>query len=288
MRRLTRWRFPGSEGYRDEVTVRHLLSHTAGLDDGLGYGGFPPGETPQTLEESLALTRDSTVGPPRPVTVAWRPGPAGAYSGAGYTVLQLLIEEVTGQPFADYMKEAVLQPLGMTTATFDPESKEDLSPAFDAGLRPQPHRRYTALAAVALHATARDLGKFVLAHTGDNPVLRPDTLKEMTTPQPATAGSWGLGLALFPSGVVGHDGGTGPAWGAMVRVNPASGNGMALVSSGGRGAVNRLGHDWLYWETGIVTFEARRQTAQARLVPACAAIVLGALFLVAWRSRARG
>ena len=119
VRHLTRWRSPGSEAHRDNVTVRHLLSHTAGLDDGLGYRGFLPGETIQTLEESLTLTRDSTVGAPQAVRVAREPGTRMAYSGGGYAILQLLVEEVTKRPFADYMNETVLQPLGMTTASFD-------------------------------------------------------------------------------------------------------------------------------------------------------------------------
>ncbi len=107
MRHLKRWRFPGSEAYRDKVTVRHLLSHTAGLDDGLGYGGFLSGEAIQTLEESLSLTKDSTAGQPRGVRVAREPGKYMSYSGGGYTILQLLIEEVTNRPFADFMKETV-------------------------------------------------------------------------------------------------------------------------------------------------------------------------------------
>ena len=74
-----------------------------------------------------------------------------------------------------------------------------------------------------------------------------------------------------------------PAWGAMMRVNPATGNGMVLMVSGGRGAVNQLGHDWVYWETGKVTFEARREIVYKRLVPASVAIILGAIALALWK-----
>ena len=152
MRYLKRWRFPGSEAHRDKVTVRHLLSHTAGLDDGLGYGGFLPGETVQTLEESLTLTKDSTVGEPRAVTVAREPGTGMAYSSGGYTVLQLLIEEVTNRSFADYMKEAVLQPLGMTKSSYDLDAiasegrAQDLATSYDKDMNPSPRRRYTGTA----------------------------------------------------------------------------------------------------------------------------------------------
>jgi len=291
MRYLTRWRFPGSDAYRDKVTIRHLLSHTAGLDDGLGYGGFLPGEPIQTLEESLTLTKDSMVGEPRAVRVAREPGEYMHYSGGGYTVLQLLIEEVTHRSFADYMKEAVLQPLGMTKASFDLDAiaaegrAQDIATSFDTGLKPHPLRRYTATAAVSLYATPKDLAQFVQAFTRENPVLRQEMLKQMMMRQP---GGWGLGHTLYVENdagghVVGHSGGSFPAWGAMVRVNPATGNGMVLTVSGGQGALNQLVHDWVYWETGKVTFEARRQIVQNRLVPASVAIVFGAIALVLWK-----
>jgi len=294
LRYLKRWRFPGSDAYRDKVTVRHLLSHTAGLDDGLGYGGFPPGEPIQTLEESLTLTKDSTVGSPRTVTIAREPGMGMAYSGGGYTILQLLIEEVTNRPFAEYMKETVLRPLGMTQANFDLDSiisegrAQDLAASYDAKLKTLPHRRYTAKAAVALWATPRDVAKFVQAFTRENPVLKRETLEQMMTPQPGTSASWGLGHTLYVENgaggyVTGHDGGTYPAWGAIARVNPATGNGVVLMVSGGQGALNRLGHDWIYWETGKVTSEARREIMYGRLAPAIAAIVLGAIALILWR-----
>lgn len=294
MRHLKRWRFPGSDARREKVTVRHLLSHTAGLDEGSGLGGFLPGEKMQTLEEALASTGGSTAGEPRPVTVASEPGTGMTYGNANYAVLQLLIEEVTHQSFADYMREAVLQPLGMTKARFDLDAiasedrEQDLAPNFDTGLNLQPRRRYTATAAVALYATAEDMAQFVRAFDGENPVLKRETLEQMMTPQPGTAGTWGLGLTLFTENdaggyVVGHDGGAYPAAGAMVRANPATGNGFVLMVSGSQGAANQLAHDWVYWETGKVTFEARRQTVYGRIASASVAIILGAVAITLWK-----
>jgi CubicO group peptidase (beta-lactamase class C family) len=291
MRHLKRWRFPGSEAYRDKVTIRHLLSHTAGIGDGFSASSFLPGEAIQTLEESLTRPKDE-----RPaVTVVREPGTAMSYSSsAGYTILQLLIEEVTNRPFADYMKEAVLQPLGMTKSSYDLDAivsegrAQDLATSYDRDLIPHPHLRHTALAAVSLRATPHDLAQLALAYTRENPVLRQETLKQMMAPQPGTGGAWGLGQTLYvenDSGayVVGHSGGSFPATGASVRVNPATGNGFVLMASGGRGATNQLAHDWVYWETGKVTFEARLQIVQNRLAPASVAIILGATALVLWR-----
>ncbi len=275
---LRRWKFPGSDARRNKVTVRHLLTHTSGLDDGLGYG-FLPGQPVPRLEAAL---RDA---------IAREPGETFVYSGSGYAVLELLIEEVTNRTFADYMKEAVLLPLGMTGSSFDVNTlpPKDLATSYDAELRSAPRRRYAAKAPVALYATPADLARFARAFVKDNPALDRKTLDQMLKPQPAT-GAWGLGHTLFAPNrkggyVVGHDGGTLPAWGAMVRVNPATGNGMVLVVSGGKGAVNQLGHDWVYWETGEHTAAGRRQRMYDRLRPASIAIALGAVAIVLMRSR---
>jgi hypothetical protein len=139
------------------------------------------------------------------------------------------------------------------------------------------------------------MGRLIEAYAREsNPVLRASTLREMLRPQPATAGTWGLGHEVFVANaagghVVGHSGGSPPAWGAMLRVNPATGNGMALLVSGGRGATNRLPHDWVWWETGHVTAESRLQVVQDRAVPAAVAIVIGwaaIVLLRSWRARA--
>ena len=71
--------------------------------------------------------------------------------------------------------------------------------------------------------------------------------------------------------------------GWWMRVNPATGDGIVMMSSGGRGAVNILVHDWVYWETGKVSFEARRQTIYNLLGPASVAIIVGAVVITLWQ-----
>jgi CubicO group peptidase (beta-lactamase class C family) len=289
--RLRRWRFPGSGAHGEQVSIRHLLSHTAGLDDGLGYVGFLPGQRVQTLEQSLLGAGDSTSGSPRPAVVARRPGDAMAYSGAGYTILELLVEELTHRPFHDYMDLAVLKPLGMVDSTFDPARIEEwrgaglVAPDYDRRLTPQPFRRYAIRAAVNLHATPRDLARFAMAFCADGRDLRRETLAQMTSPQPGTSGSWGLGLTLFVptrSGyVVGHDGGSVPATGAVLRIHPATGNALVLTLSGGRVPISRMGDDWTFWETGVLSAGAQREELYAWLRVAPWPLIVGALCLVA-------
>ncbi len=207
-------------------------------------------------------------------------------------MLQLLVEEVTGRPFADYMANEVLRPLGMSSASFDAEANsandraQRLADGINARLEPQPPRRYAAVASVALHATARDVARFAQAIAAGNSVLKPETVRQMLTAQPGTAGSWGLGHAIFVDDgagtrVVGHDGGTPPSWGASMRVNPANGNGFVLLASGGGTLVTTLADAWTYSETGVVTDAALRQALIDRIRPAVIAFVMGAAAIAA-------
>jgi CubicO group peptidase (beta-lactamase class C family) len=284
MRYLKRWQFPGSENYRDKVTVRHLLTHTAGLYDGARFGVVEPNEKMPTLEESMNAAA------PGELKIIAEPGTAFIYGNGNSAVLQMLIEDVTGKPFADYMKETVLQPLGMTESSFDAESvAQNIAPDFDSSLKVHPRRRYTATGAVALYATATDVARFARAFTGENPVLKRETIKQMLAPQNGTNGTWGLGQTLYVENgaggfIAGHDGGAIPAWGAAMRFNPATGNGFVMLVSGGSGAVNRLPHDWIYWETGKMIYQAKRQVFYDRMKGSgFAVLVLGSIVIVFWR-----
>lgn len=92
---LRRWRLSSTAHNNDLVTVRRLLSHTAGLTDGLGYCGFAPGDGLQPLPASLTSAADACPFIDGAVRMGERPG-TWRYSGGGYSLLQLMIEDVSG------------------------------------------------------------------------------------------------------------------------------------------------------------------------------------------------
>ena len=115
---LTRWHLPKSDFDNSKVTVRRLLSHTAGLTDGLGYAGFENTEDVQTLEASLTKAKDADPGSDGRTVVGIEPGMEWRYSGGGFTLLQLIIEEVSGQSFDAYMKTEIFEPLQMNSSFY--------------------------------------------------------------------------------------------------------------------------------------------------------------------------
>src|SRR5690606_33900362 len=79
-----------------------------------GYPGWSPTDELPTIEESLNGINN---GPGR-VEIIMDPGTMWKYSGGGFTILQLIIEEVTGEKFEDYMQTEILNPLGMTNSSY--------------------------------------------------------------------------------------------------------------------------------------------------------------------------
>jgi CubicO group peptidase (beta-lactamase class C family) len=263
---LTRWQLPPSEFENNGVTVRRLLSHTAGLTDGLGYSGFPPGVPVQPLEESLTKAADADEGISGEVRVGAEPGSGFNYSGGGYSLLQLLVEEVTGQSFASYMKEAVLLPLGMLQSSYSSEDvpSGELVQFYDADGSEALHYRYTSLAATSLYTSLADLELFFGMHLDGGPgqeigrgVLAPETLELMRQPHASTMGLdiWGLGTILFTSTengdhVVGHDGQSTPPVNTAVRLDPQTGNGIIVLTTGHPDLATRIASEWVFWRMG--------------------------------------
>jgi len=290
---LSRWQLPDSEFGADGVTVRRLLSHTAGLDDGLGYDGFAAKENRQTLEDSLTRARDASPGKTGLVRLGSEPGSQWQYSGGGYTLLQLVIEEVTGESFAQYMERTVFDPLGMERTTFDHERALELGLA--QNFRPdgttEPFRWYTALAATSLFTTADDLARFLAAQGpgGQQPVLSPDTQGLIATPHASQLGAdvWGLGAMLYAPDnrggfIIGHDGQNGPAINTAARIEPATGDGIVILSTGHGSLATELAGEWVFWKTGNVDnldFAAGIPTMLTWLAIGLGVIVLLAIFI---------
>jgi len=299
---LTRWQLPEGEFPNDGVTVRRLLSHTAGLTDGLGYGGFAPGTEVQPIEASLTLAADASPGKDGRVRVGIAPGTEWRYSGGGYTLLQLLVEETSGEAFESYMRRAVFEPLGMSRSAYSVAADTpNVATFYDVDGSVATHYRFTALAAASLYTSASDMSRFIAAHlsgpAGEAPgrgVLSPDTLALMRKPQATRGGVeiWGLGTMLYaPNGagdfVFGHDGNNEPAINTAVRLDPESGDAIVILETGNKLLATELAGEWVFWKTGMLDFLAFTLATGSMLrlvVIGWVAIVLAAVLTV-WRRR---
>jgi CubicO group peptidase (beta-lactamase class C family) len=250
--RLRRWRPPPSPFPTDGITVRRLLSHTAGLSVH-GYVG-------QTLDRPLPAIQASLVGEGGgsfPVELLDMPGRRWLYSGGGYSVLQLLVEELTGRPFADVMQTEVLRPLGMTASSFRWHRTAATAFPHDADGGRIPDLAFAEQAAAGLVTTAPDLARFVAAALpgpeGEPPgrgVLRPAGVRMTLTAAPGTEGRWGLGyaLGLLPDGdrLAYHEG-ANRGWRAGLALLPDRRMGMVVLTNGDDGSapINAVVQQWV-------------------------------------------
>ncbi len=303
-RYLKRWKLPPSEFDNNEVTIRRLLSHTAGLTDGLGYRGFGPGEKIQSLPDSLTHAADAMPFAPGSVRVGAKPGSGFQYSGGGYAVLQLLIEDVSGTSFNDYMRTTVLLPLGMTHSTFADPDPAHLAEFYGPNGERAIHYRFTVVSAASLYTSANDLVHFLQAQVrgphGELPgrgVLAPATIELMRQPQGRMFGIplYGLGTVLYARNgaggyIVGHEGNNFPAINTAARVDPATGDGIVMLETGNGSLATEVGSDWMRWQTGRVDVIGIFLGIQTTLLLFASGVVviLLATALIGWLRRARG
>jgi CubicO group peptidase (beta-lactamase class C family) len=270
---LTRWHLPPGEFDNREVTARRLLSHTAGLPVE-GYMGIAPGVTAPSIEAVLdggappmdarQLVYAHTWGfdpatKHEPVRVKRRPGAAWSYSGGGYLLLDLLLEEITGMTAAAYLDRAVLEPLGLVNSTFadlDPATKDFAVPYDEAG-EALPRYRYMHRCAGGMTADIRDLARFVAAEMNGpdaQTLLRPASYRSMFEPvifaEHAGGMDFDMGLGHFLGRIHGvkfiqHSGGSA-GWRSIYFAIPELRRGFAalLNSSAGNEVWQALARAW--------------------------------------------
>ena len=245
---LRRWKIPQSNFDLEQVTLRQLLSHTAGLSLH-GYAGFVESEALPSLEESLSGTARGAAS----VKLFRAPGDGFSYSGGGYSLIQLLVEETSGMTFSEYAELSVLAPLAMDDSSYTPENrliKRRVEP-HGYSRNPIAQRHFRAQAAASLHTTANDLAKFVVANIAPNGVLASDDVALMHSPI-ASAGFASIGLGFFigdDGHLVGHAG-ANLGWRAEMQFNPNSGNGLVVLTNSD-GAGPFLREIKCYWDAQL-------------------------------------
>ena len=225
------WQLPESTYRSDEVTVRRVLSHTAGLSLG-GYPGFRRDKALPTTVESLGGATNGSGS----VEIFAEPGEAFSYSGGGYTLLQLLVEDLTGMPFDAYAQGAVLDPLGMHASSYLPSAEALRALATPHGVRRDPtvHHHFRAQAAASLHSTADDLARFIVANFGDSPApLGRDLILAMHQPIAEVDEDTNIGMGFFLSrdgALVGHSG-SNLGWKAHMQFAPGDRSGIVVLTN---------------------------------------------------------
>lgn len=235
------WQFPQTDNDFQSITIRQLLSHSSGLSLGTIGLEYAPDEDSPSLRESLS----------KEVKMIREPGEAFSYSNVGYHLLELLIEDVTGRSFSEYMQKEILNPLGMKSAGFDwSENFEPPVPkGYDQKGKPIPVYVYSEKAAGGLFANAEDIAQFVasgMANDLFSPAndLSEQSILELYKPVIETTGPYGIvseqyGLGHFIEKLPGGQkavfgGGQGHGWMTHFHMVPATGDGIVILTNSSR------------------------------------------------------
>lgn len=241
---LVSWQVPENDfTVEEKVTLRRLLSHSAGLTVS-GFRGYAIGEQVPNLRQILDGEPPANSAPIRVNAV---PGTQYRYSGGGYVIVQQLLEDVTGEPFPVIMQRAVLEPWGMRASTFEsplPEHLKDIAAAghrADGSTIPGGWHTYPEMGSGAsMWANPSDLATFAIkvmqAYGGQSAgVLSNEMATQMLTPQIENRG-------LGP--VLGDDGGdrfyfmhpgANDGYKSVLIAYPKRGQGVVIMTNGDNG-----------------------------------------------------
>jgi CubicO group peptidase (beta-lactamase class C family) len=248
-------------GFRP-VTLRHLLTHTAGIGEvanpagALARGWFGESVGKDHRVPTLAEYYHGAL------PVLTEPGTRFGYTDHGFATAGQVVEDVSGEPLQVYMRRHIFDPLGMSaTDLVRSESVEArLATGYKLGSqgpRPVKHREWVTAAASSVYSTPADMALYLAALLGGGAnehgmVLEPDTLAMMFQPQyqpdPRLPG---IGLSFFRVDLAGHRGvehqGILPGFNSQIFLAPDDGVGLMAFTNGSRGAML-----WLPAELGAM------------------------------------
>lgn len=187
---LKSWKLPENEFTETEkVTLGRIVSHTGGLT----VHGFPGYSNFEEVAPITAVLNGTPPANTAAIRVDTKPGTNFRYSGGGYCIMQLLMEDVFQQSYPEITKATVLAPLDMTNSTYEQPMPDNWQPQAATGYLPDNSKVkgkwhiYPEMAAAGLWTTAEDLAKFVidlqLSIKGEEGhILSPEMANKMTSP----------------------------------------------------------------------------------------------------------
>jgi CubicO group peptidase (beta-lactamase class C family) len=195
------------------ITLRMLMSHRAGLVREPPVGNYFVPDEPSLAETVRSLNETELV---------YEPGYKTKYSNAGIAAVGFVLEHTQGQPFAAYLEQTVLKPLGLVHSSFEPQPEivrnlaQGTMWTYEGRMFPAPTFELGMAPAGSMYSTVNDLSRFlsVLFAGGrgpDGPVIKPETLEAMWTPQFAAGQRTGFGIGFHVTEFagqrrIGHDG----------------------------------------------------------------------------------
>jgi len=199
------------EKFGKPITMRHLMTHTAGFAETAKYLINFDKQPPMPLDKALSRWVPERI---------YAPGTMPAYSNYGASLAGYIVQRVSGEPFNQYIQRHILQPAGMQHSTFVQPLPAQFAPTMSQGYeygsdKPQAYEVIPLAPAGALAATGADMGRFMIAHLANGgPLLTPATAKQMYAPAAnAYSALPGMALGFYHEdrnglNIVGHGGDT--------------------------------------------------------------------------------
>jgi CubicO group peptidase (beta-lactamase class C family) len=250
------------------LTIRHLLTHSEGFPEDNPWGDRQLAQSDATLRSWLRSG----------IPFSTTPGTAFEYSNYGFAILGQIVAKASGRPYADYVRDNILRPLGMSSTTFEMTSvpSQHIAPGYRRegnGWKPEPILAHGSFGAMGgLWTNANDLARYVAFLMAaypprDEPERGPikrSSAREMQQAwrlSPASAfrttidarlqigvSAYGYGLGVSEDcrfgQVVGHGGGL-PGYGSLMRWLPQYGVGLIAMSNQTYQGFNNLFNDIL-------------------------------------------
>lgn len=202
---LQSWKVPNTGNWQPEVSLRQLLSHTAGMT----IHGFPGYSSIETVPGVQQILDGEYPANTKEVKVVVLPGLDFKYCGGGYTVAQLAVEELMNKSLSEISNEELFKPLGLELSTYKQPLPEHLrsNASIAYPYKKQPvqgnYHTYPELAAAGLWTNPTELSRILIevqrAVSGKSELFKKESIEEMLTPQ-EVASFMGIGFFLGSQG----------------------------------------------------------------------------------------